>query len=114
MTEEKPERVVTVDTPGMTNVVTKEYFILPFTDIAINRDFFTLWTPLVFFMGVAVTTIALLTDWWQTLIVITLTSMFITHPYVGFPLIFVFMVYLYFRHRRNSKKKAKQVYLGGR
>lgn len=38
------EKVVTLDQPGMTYVVTKEYLILPFTDIAINKKFFAYYT----------------------------------------------------------------------
>ena len=58
MGKDKTQRVVTVDTPGMTHVVTREYFQIWGTDVMVSRKFFKWWTLMLMLLFGAGTYVA--------------------------------------------------------
>jgi len=69
--EKKRISYTVVDQPGMTSVVTREYLILPFTDIAVNKKFFQFWTVFMFMATGVLWAIGVWTDWyWQLLVLL--------------------------------------------
>lgn len=104
---EKTGRQIVVDTPGMTSIVTKEYLILPFTDISINKQFFMWWTLFLTVFTSSATLIAVYTNWWQIAIISLATALYLKAWYIGWPATLLFAGILYFRYHRK-KKRQKQ------
>ncbi len=96
------EKQYTVELPVI------EYWV--FWHTAINKRFFKWWTPFIFFSGVAVTAIALLTDWWQTLAILTLTFFYVQYWYIGWPATLIGGVILAYMYNRRQKRIRQERY----
>ena len=70
MGDEKVHRETIIDQPSMTSVVTKEYLVLPFTDVVVHKQFFEFLTVFVFVATSALWAIGLWTTWYQQLIIL--------------------------------------------
>jgi hypothetical protein len=86
----------------------KYFFISGPTGVAIHKDFFKMWTLMIIVASAVTTLIAVYTDWWQTLIMWTLTSLFVTHYYVGWPALGIGSLVFYVWYVRRQKRLARQ------
>lgn len=84
------------------------YKYLYFSGVAIHKRFFLFWTLFMALFTLTSTVIAVYTTWWQTLITQTLTGLFITYPYIGWPLSLGSVVVGYVWYKRRQKRLKKE------
>lgn len=106
--EKKRISYTIVDQPGMTSVVTREYLILPFTDIAVNKKFFQFWTVFVFIATGVLWAIGVWTDWyWQ--ILVDIGMLFWTHWWLTAAVIVAIGLVIYVSAAARKKGRRKEV-----
>jgi hypothetical protein len=105
MGNEKVHRETIIDQPSMTSVVTKEYLVLPFSDVVIHKQFFEFWTVFVFLGTCALLAIGLWTDWyWQ--LALGVWALVKIYWYVPAGLLGITSLCVYLNYKLNHRKKS--------
>jgi len=106
MADEKVHRESIIDQPSMTSVVTKEYLVLPFSDVVIHKKFFEFWTVFAFVGTSILWGIGVFTTVYQGFAASVLSGMAV-HPELAIFVFAMFGLLVFIVYKINHPKRKK-------